>query len=356
PSPQSGSTRRRARPAARPPRPPRGSGRRSPGSRRGSRPNRARGAGQARRRATSPRTSGPDGRQLNDSLVDFFLGVLVHRSGGGRRPAVCAAACKVPPPCQHTTLGGDRRAAPRFGAGRVHLFGSHFYSRLTSFGARSGEEGWENVSRWTRSARRADQRGIFSKDYLLLPINVNAAHWVLAVVCHPWAGASREPGGPLVAVLDSLGACDEVREEVVRFLGGYLAREWGELGGDDDFDRGSVIGCAVQVPEQDNDTDCGIYVLEFALRLLACAGALEQLARGAAAVRAHQGSGLAMRLKVPAVPRRRWRVAASLLQSAAPGADDSVLDLLVRQWGEDVCGATSCQQPRASAGASTDTS
>ncbi|CAK0815463.1 unnamed protein product, partial [Prorocentrum cordatum] len=322
PSPQSGSTRRRARPAARPPRPPRGSGRRSPGSRRGSRPNRARGAGQARRRATSPRTSGPDGRQLNDSLVDFFLGVLVHR----------------------------------FGAGRVHLFGSHFYSRLTSFGARSGEEGWENVSRWTRSARRADQRGIFSKDYLLLPINVNAAHWVLAVVCHPWAGASREPGGPLVAVLDSLGACDEVREEVVRFLGGYLAREWGELGGDDDFDRGSVIGCAVQVPEQDNDTDCGIYVLEFALRLLACAGALEQLARGAAAVRAHQGSGLAMRLKVPAVPRRRWRVAASLLQSAAPGADDSVLDLLVRQWGEDVCGATSCQQPRASAGASTDTS
>ncbi|VDL97455.1 unnamed protein product [Schistocephalus solidus] len=105
------------------------------------------------------------GSFLNDTIINFYLKYLFFEQ-----------------------LSAFQRQA-------THLFNCFFYSRLSSTPAPSAAvpncptdnanpdqlrmARHSNVAKWTR---RVD---LFSKDYIIIPINENL-HWFLGLVCYPW--------------------------------------------------------------------------------------------------------------------------------------------------------------------------
>merc|ERR1719382_1777502 len=88
---------------------------------------------------------------LNDSILDFFLRLIVEV------------------------------VAPERLRDDIYVASTFFFQKLTSGGVASGEEGWENVQRWTRSL----EDGLLAKRFVIVPINELNLHWWLAVICHP---------------------------------------------------------------------------------------------------------------------------------------------------------------------------
>lgn len=224
-------------------------------------------------------------QHLNDAVLDLFISLMTRALGGTR----------------------------------IHAFSSLFFSRLSSCGARDGLEGWEHVRTWTRGARRSTPAGIFACDALLVPVHHRSHHWSLAVVCRPWAAAEcaattldlvsdgdQPPAcGAEVAFLNSLGRDTETEASVLHFLRGYLAKEWADCLGRDagNYRSEALSGVAVEVPAQQNDSDCGIFVLEFVLCLLQRQELLAALGRSP------------LPLDVSDVPRHRWRRAGAALRA-----------------------------------------
>lgn len=236
-----------------------------------------------------------DGQHINDSLLDFFVNRLVQVLGGWR----------------------------------VHAFSSHFFAMLAGQhddmdSLDASEHGWSRVRTWTRGVRRRHPAGIFDCDYLFLPLHHEAErHWSLAVVCRPWAAVNIGQDvhtTTTVAFLDSLrSSSSETREAVVlRKLKSYLRSEWQDCTPlSASFDEGRIQAVAIDVPQQQNSSDCGIYVLEFVLQLLCHPGKLASLGR----------DPLTLELQVGKAPRQRWRQAGasyrSLKQAAAGGSASS---------------------------------
>lgn len=180
-----------------------------------------------------------NGSLLNDSVMDFFLR-LIHR-------------CLVP------------RAD-------VHVFSSHFFTRLMAGGAADGEKGWENVKSWTRRA------GLFTHRYAIVPVNSDV-HWWLALVR---LRDYNDRLAPSLVWIDSLTDSDRY-DEAASYLRGYLRREWSEISnvpGSDDREGTLPLGAAWEgstmeagicepVPQQTNGVDCGVFMIENVLRLFA---------------------------------------------------------------------------------------
>ncbi|OZJ06857.1 hypothetical protein BZG36_00144 [Bifiguratus adelaidae] len=80
------------------------------------------------------------GTWLNDEIVNFYIGLILERSKkqDGKLP-------------------------------KVHCFTSFFYSTLVS-------GGYAKVRRWTKKI------DIFSNDYIIIPVNINNAHWCCAAI------------------------------------------------------------------------------------------------------------------------------------------------------------------------------
>ncbi|XP_014242580.1 sentrin-specific protease 7-like [Cimex lectularius] len=62
---------------------------------------------------------------------------------------------------------------------RTHVFSSFFYTRLTSDENSTIQDRHNKVARWTKSL------DIFSKDFLIVPLNI-CQHWMVAVICFPY--------------------------------------------------------------------------------------------------------------------------------------------------------------------------
>ncbi|CAK8998663.1 unnamed protein product [Durusdinium trenchii] len=244
---------------------------------------------------------------LNDSLLDFHLDRMVVLS-----------SC----------------------ADRVHSFSSLFYTRLS-------EGGWPQVKTWTKSLRQKELAGIFAKEVLFVPAHDSTTeHWWLALVICPWA-ACPAPGGcpalrqPFVAFLDSIdprlsscevdsenlqvllqaaAAADLRHQTALKLLREYLKKEWLDCFGEgaEEYCEESIQGISIEVPQQTNSTDCGIYVLEYARRLLDDPRLLEHLCTyqaapaqltlvpsGSAASLRKRWRKLGERLMADAIPRRR---------------------------------------------------
>lgn len=173
-----------------------------------------------------------DGCMLNDNIVDFFLR-LVHRY-------------LVP-------------------AQGVHVFSSHFYTRMTAAGARNGEIGWENVKGWTKHV------ALFQQRCVVIPINTEA-HWWLAIVR---LSLIDDRPAPVVFWLDSCPGEAARYRTAMRFIRGYLRREWAQHAPQGckavKLDERYLVesGCTEPAPRQENGVDCGIFMLENVLRLLA---------------------------------------------------------------------------------------
>ncbi|XP_056286927.1 sentrin-specific protease 7b isoform X2 [Pseudoliparis swirei] len=208
------------------------------------------------------------GEFLNDVIIDFYLKFLLLEGVGGSV------------------------------AGRSHVFSSFFYKQLSRRRA-AGDHGapsvpdrhtrHQRVKTWTRHV------DIFTKDFLFVPVN-QEAHWFLVVICFPgleevqYQEFQSLTGGapslslrpqqlpectqqswqratvlrrPCVLVMDSLKlAC---HQNICRLLREYLQVEWEVHRGTPRlFTADSVRSCSCRVPQQDNSSDCGLYLLQYA--------------------------------------------------------------------------------------------
>ncbi|KAM4711260.1 sentrin-specific protease 7-like isoform 3-T3 [Anableps anableps] len=212
------------------------------------------------------------GEFLNDVVIDFYLKYLLLDGVGG-------------------TV-----------AQRSHVFSSFFYQQLSRRRAAGESDApsvpdrhvrHERVKTWTRHV------DIFTKDFLFVPVN-QEAHWFLVVVCFPGlehvrteefpngAGGSARAAGeprlrsqrppqcsllgcerrtvtkrPCILVMDSLKLSSH--DNVCRLIRDYLQVEW-EVRRKTPrlFSPGSMRSCSCRVPQQDNSSDCGLYLLQYA--------------------------------------------------------------------------------------------
>jgi len=195
---------------------------------------------------------------LNDSVLDFFLRLVVDV------------------------------AAPDWLQGHLHVLNTFFFTKLTSGGVSTGEEGWDNVARWTRSL----PGGLLEKSFVVFPINELNVHWWVAIVCHPGRAFMSDGAGgnsqmtkadiPRIVCMDSAEE-PPPKARPASFLRGYLWREWiernphvacnsrGEEGKD------ALKAVVADVPKQTNGYDCGIFIIEYLLHVLQSRSALKSL-------------------------------------------------------------------------------
>ncbi|XP_049922254.1 sentrin-specific protease 7b isoform X3 [Epinephelus moara] len=215
------------------------------------------------------------GEFLNDVIIDFYLKYLLLEGVGGSV------------------------------ADRSHVFSSFFYKQLSRRRAAGEDDApsvpdrhmrHQRVKTWTR------QVDIFTKDFLFVPVN-QEAHWFLVVVCFPGleevqyeefqrpTGASERAAGkpssfslrsqqppectqqswqrdtvlkrPCILVMDSLKL--SYHENVCRLLRDYLQVEWEVRRGTPRvFGSDNMRSSNCRVPQQDNSSDCGLYLLQYA--------------------------------------------------------------------------------------------
>uniref|UniRef100_A0A1A8QXD9 EFR3 homolog Ba n=1 Tax=Nothobranchius pienaari TaxID=704102 RepID=A0A1A8QXD9_9TELE len=214
------------------------------------------------------------GEFLNDVIIDFYLKFLLLEGVGGMV------------------------------AQRSHIFSTFFYKQLSRRRAAGEDDApsvpdrrtrHQRVKTWTRHV------DIFTKDFLFVPVN-QEAHWFLVVVCFPGleevrieefqtqaAGGSGKPVGnlnlrlrapqppestqlgcgrstvtkrPCLLVMDSLKL--SYHENVCRLIRDYLQVEW-EVRRKTPrlFTHNSMRSCNCRVPQQDNSSDCGLYLLQY---------------------------------------------------------------------------------------------
>ncbi|KAL7983464.1 hypothetical protein Chor_000340 [Crotalus horridus] len=231
------------------------------------------------------------GEFLNDVIIDFYLKYL------------------------------QLEKAPKELADRSHIFSSFFYKCLTRTEKNSEENPklsiaqrrHRRVKRWTRYIN------IFNKDYIFVPVN-EESHWYIAVICFPWLekviyndcesqhlpqsdfqqfpNQSESDNGtirkesvlvlsdiwydteerdiksnlhheacltgykPCILILDSLKASSV--QNTVQVLREYLEAEWeAKRKTCREFSKSTMIDFCPRVPKQNNNSDCGIYLLQY---------------------------------------------------------------------------------------------
>ncbi|KAI3366231.1 hypothetical protein L3Q82_010040, partial [Scortum barcoo] len=231
------------------------------------------------------------GEFLNDVIIDFYL-------KGGHESSSPAGTSFL------EGVGGSV-------AERSHVFSSFFYKQLSRRRAAGEEDALsvpdrhmrhQRVKTWTRHV------DIFTKDFLFVPVN-QEAHWYLVVVCFPGlekvqyekfqseTGGSERAAGkpslslkpqqlsdctqqgwdrdtvlkshlfiisrPCILVMDSLKV--SYHENVSRLLRDYLQVEWEVRRGTPRlFTSDTMRSSNCRVPQQDNSSDCGLYLLQYA--------------------------------------------------------------------------------------------
>uniref|UniRef100_A0A3Q3T075 Ubiquitin-like protease family profile domain-containing protein n=1 Tax=Mastacembelus armatus TaxID=205130 RepID=A0A3Q3T075_9TELE len=231
------------------------------------------------------------GQFLNDVIIDFYLKYLLLEGVGGSV------------------------------AERSHVFSSFFYKQLSRRRAAGEDDApcipdrhmrHQRVKTWTRHV------DIFTKDFLFVPVN-QEAHWYLVVVCFPgveqaqyeeFQSRTGEPllcvsvpdcltkvvlcfrrvrascrktscqpessagadvvsstccfvfSRPCILVMDSLKL--SYHENVCRLLRDYLQVEWQVRRGTPRlFTSDTMRSSSCRVPQQDNSSDCGLYLLQY---------------------------------------------------------------------------------------------
>ncbi|KAK1168606.1 hypothetical protein AOXY_G9406 [Acipenser oxyrinchus oxyrinchus] len=119
---------------------------------------------------------------------------------------------------------------------KVHFFNSFFHKQLVT-------RGYEGVKRWTKKV------DLFSKSLLLIPIHLEI-HWSLITVDMP---------NQHIQFYDSQGI--HFRYPVENILR-YLLTEAKEKG-KPIFQKGWKMIVSKCIPQQNNDSDCGVFVLQY---------------------------------------------------------------------------------------------
>lgn len=123
---------------------------------------------------------------------------------------------------------------------KVHFFNSFFHKQLVA-------KGYDGVKRWTKKV------DLFSKWLLLIPIHLEI-HWSLVTVTM----ATKT-----ISYYDSQGIVfRHTTDNIMKYLQSE-AREKKQTA----FQKGWKITIIKGIPQQKNDSDCGVFVLEYCRRL-----------------------------------------------------------------------------------------
>ncbi|KAM6921352.1 sentrin-specific protease 5-like [Xenentodon cancila] len=123
---------------------------------------------------------------------------------------------------------------------KVHFFNSFFHKQLVA-------KGYDGVKRWTKKV------DLFSKWLLLIPIHLEI-HWSLVTVTM----ATKT-----ISYYDSQGIVfRHTTDNIMKYLQSE-AREKKQAA----FQKGWKITIIKGIPQQKNDSDCGVFVLEYCRRL-----------------------------------------------------------------------------------------
>ncbi|RZB99314.1 ubiquitin-like-specific protease 1D isoform X1 [Glycine soja] len=151
-----------------------------------------------------------------------------------------------------------------------HFFNTYFYKKLKEAVSykQSDREIFAKFRRWWKGVN------IFQKAYVLIPIHEDL-HWSLIIICIP---DKEDESGPIILHLDSLGLHSS--KSVFDNIKSYLIEEKNYM---DREDMASDVSIAdriwkclprriesqiIQVPQQKNDYDCGLFVLYFIERFM----------------------------------------------------------------------------------------
>ena len=220
------------------------------------------------------------GVYLNDTLIDFYLAFVLEK------------------------LAWDV-------ASRFHVMSSMFLSHLLrNVGTKNklAKLSDKDVRRWTKNT------DLFAKDFLIIPIN-NSDHWSLAIVVNPgqldkkevlmdrWnkieLQLNTESSNPVRHVLSSIVSLVEKDDKShafalvfdslkhhrtqtsMKMIRKFLEIEWQARHVDSELKVTSKVLPVItaSTPIQINSCDCGVYILEFAERLMEDATLLDHLAK-----------------------------------------------------------------------------
>ncbi|KAL1863470.1 hypothetical protein Plec18170_000305 [Paecilomyces lecythidis] len=136
---------------------------------------------------------------------------------------------------------------------KYHAFSTFFFSNLR-------QKGYAGVAKWATRAKIGGE-GLLNVDTVFIPVH-NSAHWTLMVV---------KPSSRTIEHFDSLGSLSPA---YVALAKGWLRGELGQLYVDEEWNVLPSIS-----PQQDNGSDCGVFLLSTAKSV---AVGLEPLSYGAA--------------------------------------------------------------------------
>lgn len=187
---------------------------------------------------------------INDTIIDFYMKYLKDKV--------------------------KHKEVPRF-----HFFNCFFFRKLVDLDGdlsieSEGREAFLRVHKWTRKL------DLFEKDYILIPVNFSF-HWSLIVICHPAEVANLKDEElkklanpeekemeelckmPCILHMDSLKGSHRGLRKLFQ---GYLSEEWKERRNDLVVDISSrfwdVPFFSLEVPQQQNLFDCGLFLLHYA--------------------------------------------------------------------------------------------
>ncbi|XP_022891486.1 ubiquitin-like-specific protease 1D [Olea europaea var. sylvestris] len=153
---------------------------------------------------------------------------------------------------------------------KYHFFNTYFYEKLKQDVLRKNklETSFVKFRRWWKGIN------IFEKAYIFLPIHEDL-HWSLVIICIP---DKEDESGPILLHLDSLKFHSS--KSIFNNIRSFLIEEWKFLRQGESKSQCLIADKIwrklsrridekiIEVPQQQNDYDCGLFVLYFMERFL----------------------------------------------------------------------------------------
>ncbi|KAL4272136.1 hypothetical protein GQ457_13G009550 [Hibiscus cannabinus] len=175
---------------------------------------------------------------INDTIIDFYIKYLKNQ------------------------IQPDERQ-------RFHFFNSFFFRKLADLdkdpsSISDGRAAFLRVHKWTRKL------DMFGKDYIFIPVNFNL-HWSLLVICHLGEVANfkdedlaKSSKVPCILHMDSIKGNHAGLKNLVQ---SYLWEEWKERHKETSEDLSSKFlnlrFVSLELPQQENSFDCGLFLLHY---------------------------------------------------------------------------------------------
>ncbi|XP_024531958.1 probable ubiquitin-like-specific protease 2B isoform X2 [Selaginella moellendorffii] len=170
---------------------------------------------------------------LNDTIIDFYIKHL------------------------QMTMSDDEKA-------KTYFFNSFFFPKLVDLSALPADEARAAFARLEKWTKKED---IFQKDYIFIPVS-RSLHWSLLVICYLSDMLPTDSDLHTVSTrilhFDSLTG---FHSDIEPFVRNYLWQEWNRRKTSEKEDRkyhfDQIKFVRVEVPQQDNLHDCGLFLLHY---------------------------------------------------------------------------------------------